>query len=86
MKKQSTGGGRTAVPFFLFILLLSCGRDAYGYLDPGTGSYIFQLLIGLFVGIIYTSKVLRRKVVNFFGCLFSGKKNVHRPDAKKAKP
>ncbi|MDH7512158.1 MAG: hypothetical protein QHH14_04330, partial [Clostridiales bacterium] len=84
MKKQNTCGARTAVPFLLFILLLYCGREAYGYLDPGTGSYIFQLLIGFFVGIIYTSKVIRRKAVNFFIRLFSGKKNVNGSDANRA--
>ena len=70
----------------MLIFLLFCGGEAYGYLDPGTGSYIFQLLIAFFVGVVYTSKVLRRKVMSFIGSFFSRKKHADPTDSKKAEP
>lgn len=36
-------------------VLLSVG-DAHAYLDPGTGSYVFQMLIALFLSAAFTIK------------------------------
>jgi len=61
---------------FFCIILLSViwTKDAHAYLDPGTGSYIIQIVIaGIFAGWL-TIKVLYRKVINFFSKLFSSNK------------
>jgi len=48
---------------FLFLLL---PKTAYAYLDPGTGSYLFQLLIAGFLGGTFFIKTVFRKVKKLF--------------------
>ena len=43
---------------------------AYGYIDPGTGSYIFQIVIAAFVAVSFAVKVYWRKIIAFIGRLF----------------
>lgn len=44
---------------------------AYAYLDPGTGSYVFQLLIAGLVGLGFLVKVYWNKIKLFLTRLFS---------------
>jgi hypothetical protein len=44
---------------------------AHAYLDPGTGSYVFQLLIAGIVGLLFLVKVYWDKIKLFFARLFS---------------
>jgi hypothetical protein len=44
---------------------------AHAYLDPGTGSYIFQLLIAGIVGFAFVIKVFWSRIKGFFTRLFS---------------
>jgi len=46
---------------------------AYAYLDPGTGSYIFQMFIGVLVGGAFVIKLFWNKIISFFKNLFSKK-------------
>lgn len=57
----------------IIILLLSDGlaKPAYAYLDPGTGSYIFQVLIAFMLGGIFAIKLFWRQILLFFKNLFS---------------
>ena len=57
----------------LTISLLSIPRDAFAYLDPGTGSYIFQLLIAGLLGAAFAIKVFWIRIKNFFAGLLSKK-------------
>ncbi len=43
------------------------------YLDPGTGSYFFQLLIASALGALFFIKQWGRKVTGFFRRRFRGK-------------
>ena len=52
-------------------------RTASAYIDPGTGSLIFQIIVGAILGAVLTVKLWWLKVKYFFAHLFSGKK---RPD------
>ena len=52
----------------LYFFLIS--PPAQAYIDPGTGSFIFQLLISAFVGGIFIIKTYWQKIKNWF----SGKK------------
>ena len=64
-------------------LILGCGflaKNAAGYIDPGTGSYIFQLLIAFLVGLAFSFKVFRRKAADFLRKVF-GRKKGHGVDA-----
>ncbi len=40
--------------------------DAYGYIDPGTGSIIIQALVGALVGIGITLKIYWQKFKEIF--------------------
>ena len=62
------------VVFFLLCLVLS--RKAYAYIDPGTGSYIFQMMIAFFVGGLFAIKVFWRKIKGFFGQLSSKERRI----------
>jgi hypothetical protein len=53
--------------YFLF------ASQAFAYLDPGTGSYVFQILIAAFIGGLFTIKMFWQKIKNFFSNYFSGK-------------
>ncbi len=44
---------------------------AHAYLDPGTGSYIFQLLLAAVVGLAFVIKVFWGRIKSFFSRLFS---------------
>ncbi len=46
-------------------------KICYAYLDPGSGSYIFQLLIASIVGLGFVIKVYWKRLVGFFKGLFS---------------
>ncbi len=59
--------------FFLLYFLTSV-QLVYGYLDPGSGSYILQLIIGGGLAAIYTLKVYWKSVARFSKRLFSKKK------------
>jgi hypothetical protein len=41
-------------------------REAYAYLDPGTGSYILQILIAGLFGVLFMLKVFWGRIVGFF--------------------
>jgi hypothetical protein len=57
----------------LFILLFA--DDAHAYLNPGSGSFIFQLILAAFLGGLLTVRLYWSKVREFFKRLFlRGKK------------
>lgn len=48
------------------LLCLVSAPAAYAYLDPGTGSYIFQILIAAIVGVGFLVKVYWGKIKGLF--------------------
>ena len=48
---------------------------AYGYLDPGTGSYILQLILGGLLGGLFAVGLFWKKVVAFVKRLFAPRKH-----------
>lgn len=58
----------------IVVLQLTLSQNAFAYLDPGTGSYVFQVLIATFIGGLFTIKMYWQKIKNFFSNLFSKKK------------
>ena len=57
--------------FLVALLYLAFPPFAYAYLDPGTGSYIFQLLIAGLVGLGFLVKVYWNRIKLFLTRLFS---------------
>lgn len=55
-------------------LLIITPKNAYAYLDPGTGSFILQLLIATLIGTFFSIKLFGKRIVSFIKGLFSKKK------------
>ena len=55
-----------------FILFLTVAlqftflQNAFAYLDPGTGSFIYQVLVASFIGGFFAVKMYWQKIKNFF--------------------
>ena len=63
--------GRPARTLLLLaLLLLVLPSTAHAYLDPGTGSYVVQLLVGGVLGGLFALGMFWRRVVGFFKRLF----------------
>ena len=54
------------VTISLLFLEFFFAKPALAYLDPGTGSYVFQILIAGILGIIVTISAYWKKIVIFF--------------------
>ena len=61
-------------------MLFSILERDQGYLDPGSGSYIIQLILASVMGALFMLGVYRKKVSDFFRNLFSKKSNDDEPD------
>ncbi|HSQ34622.1 MAG TPA: hypothetical protein VLQ89_01405 [Candidatus Binatia bacterium] len=48
-------------------------ETVYAYIDPGTGSYVFQIIIAAFVAASFMVKIYWRKIRDLLGRLFSKK-------------
>lgn len=57
-----------------FAVLACCG-NAYAYIDPGTGSYILQIVIAGLVGAAFTLKLLWKRLRLFVGSTVSKRKD-----------
>jgi biotin transporter BioY len=59
----------------LFVLVIMAGLPsiAFGYIDPGTGSYLLQVAIAALLGGGLAVKIFWKKIKNFFISLFSRK-------------
>lgn len=52
-----------ALTFFLLIILAG---NSEAYIDPGSGSYVLQLIVASFFAIVFTLKVFWRNIKAFF--------------------
>lgn len=60
----------TRISFWVGFVMVLFVADASAYIDPGTGSYILQLLLAGLLGAAYVLKVYWLKVVYFFRNVF----------------
>jgi hypothetical protein len=56
---------------FRFTIMIICVATVLpvalsAYIDPGTGSYILQLIIAAFVGVSFTVKIFWKRIKRFF--------------------
>ena len=56
----------TRIFMHIAIICLVCTSPAYAYLDPGTGSIIFQMAIAVFLGVAATGKLWWQKLKGLF--------------------
>lgn len=64
----------TALITMLVAVILVCliwPRPAHAYLDPGTGSYIIQLIMAGLLGAAFAVKLFWRDIRTFFKDLFA---------------
>ncbi len=59
----------------VLVLFLTWSETSYAYLDPGSGSYFFQLAIASLLGGLYIIKVFWNKIKSFFSNIFAKGKN-----------
>ena len=59
---------------WFFIGFLFFNSNLYGYIDPGTGSFIIQMLIAGFVGGVYALKVFWKQASGYFNGILSRRK------------
>jgi len=62
----------------MFISIISCFvfyQDANAYLDPGTGSYVLQMLIAGLLGALFFIKLSWKRMKIFISNLFSKDKD-----------
>lgn len=58
---------RIVITFFMLIVFQT---RAYAYLDPGSGSYLFQIMLASFVGTAFAVKAYWIQIKNFLKKLF----------------
>jgi hypothetical protein len=59
--------------FLIVVFQLTLSQNAFAYLDPGTGSYVYQVLVAAIIGGLFTIKTFWRKIMNFFENILSKK-------------
>lgn len=60
-------------------LLISCylltTANAYSYIDPGTGSYVIQIIIASVLAVLTISRIYWLRIKSFFVNIFIKKSN-----------
>jgi len=59
--------------YFMLIVMVATARDAHAYLDPGTGSYILQLVLAALLGTAFAVKLFWLRIKTFFANLVTKK-------------
>jgi len=67
MKLKRLGAEITLCALLAVLTSLFLAREAHAYLDPGTGSYILQILIAGLFGALFMLKVFWGRIVGFLG-------------------
>ena len=67
---RASGWRRGTVILGLALLALVTPSRAHAYIDPGSGSYLFQLLIAGALGTLYGLKHYWKKIRSFLGSIF----------------
>lgn len=65
--------------FLIALCLLATSRDAQAYIDPGSSSYLFQLLIGGLTALVFFFSSIKRKVLQWYHGIFHGKRPAPEP-------
>ena len=68
--------------FIVSLFLIISTKTAHAYLDPGTGSFILQILAASALGALFAIKTFWRSIADFLSSIFSKKNNTN-PSKKK---
>ncbi len=66
---------------FFYVFLFVLPAHVHAYLDPGSGSYIIQLIFGGFLGVAISIKVFWKQIRAFFSHLFHHGKSQEKESA-----
>jgi len=58
---------------FFSIAFVFFPKYIFAYIDPGTGSYVIQLLIAAFIGVSFAIKLFWKKIKIFFSTFLKKK-------------
>jgi hypothetical protein len=73
---MKTFNSKTAIGLCVVVCILLFPRQAHAYLDLGTGSFIFQMLIASSLAALYFLKSYVRRAMKRIAGLFNRKKTV----------
>lgn len=62
-KKPRSYGAASVIVLVLSLLIFP--EQTYAYLDPGSNSYLFQMAVASFLGIVFTVKVFFKRISDF---------------------
>ena len=79
---MSQDRNRAAVLFAGVLVVSALTGAAHGYLDPGSWSYLWQLLIGGMLGGLFAVKLYWTKIKAFFYSHFAKAKDEPKQDDK----
>ena len=60
---------------FLLTSSLLSPKNAYCYLDPGSGSYVLQLVIGSLLGLLFAIKLFWNRIKEYIKNVFTKEKD-----------
>ncbi len=60
--------------FLYCLLFIGFTSNAWAYLDPGTGSYLIQVIVGVAAGAVFTIRQYWTQIVAFWHKIRSKKK------------
>jgi len=58
---------------FIVLIISIIPQNAFAYIDPGTGSYIIQIIIAALVGGLFAIKMFWIKIKTFITSMFKKK-------------
>jgi hypothetical protein len=61
----------SVIAFVYVTFCLLAPEKSYAYIDPGTGSYILQVIAAVFIGALFSIKMFWRNVKLFFAGIFT---------------
>lgn len=71
MKPKQLGSRIGTGALFAVLAWSFLAQDAHAYVDPGTGSYIFQVILAALLGALFMLKVFWARITGFFRNRFS---------------
>lgn len=61
-----------SIALFALLYVILFPLDGHAYIDPGTGSYILQLMAATLLALLFTLKVFWRRIKSFILRMFGG--------------
>lgn len=66
--------------FFLLLAVLAFPKTTHAYLDPGTGSFIIQIILSVVLGGIFAFKIFFARIKQTIKNIFSKNKKNEKSD------